>query len=173
MLTITTPLTKETIRTLKAGDRVLISGTIYTARDAAHKRMTEELNAGCQLPFDVKEQIIFYAGPCPERPGCVIGSIGPTTSQRMDKYSPILFEKGLSGAIGKGKIGDEVIEAIIENNCVYFGTIGGAGALLAKCVRKQEVIAYADLGTEAVRRLEVEDFPAVVLVDCEGGSLLK
>ena len=160
---ITTPLTLEKTRDLHCGDNVLISGVIYTGRDAAHKRLVELLQQGKELPLDVKDAIIYYVGPAPAQPGKVIGSAGPTTSYRMDAYAPALLDIGLKGMIGKGKRSPEVIESMKKNGAVYFGAIGGAGALLAKCIKKAEVIAYEDLGAEAIRRLEVEDLPAVVI----------
>ena len=165
---ITTPLTAEKVKDLKSGDTVLISGTIYTARDAAHKRLCALLDEGKQLPFDLKDNIIYFVGPTPAKPGQALGSAGPTTSYRMDPYSPKLIKAGLKGMIGKGKRGPEVIEAMKENTAVYFGAIGGAGALLSKCITKAETVAYEDLGSEAVRRLEVRDFPAFVIIDCNG-----
>lgn len=170
---ITTPLTLEKTRDLHCGDNVLISGTIYTGRDAAHKRLVELLAQGKDLPLDVKDAIIYYVGPAPAQPGKVIGSAGPTTSYRMDAYAPALLDIGLKGMIGKGKRSPEVIEAMKRNGAVYFGAIGGAGALLAKCIKKAEVIAYEDLGAEAVRRLEVEDLPAVVIIDSQGNNLYE
>ena len=149
---IKTPLTKEKIQSLKSGDYVYITGTIYTARDAAHKRMSEALAAGEELPIDVKDQIIYYMGPTPAKEGQVIGSAGPTTASRMDKYAPKLLNLGLSGMIGKGKRSQEVIDAIVLNEAVYFAAVGGAGALLSKCIKKSEVVAYEDLGTEAIRK---------------------
>lgn len=168
---ITTPLTHETVSGLKAGDMVRISGVIYTARDAAHARMMELIRSEKPLPFDIREQIIYYVGPCPAPDGRVIGSAGPTTSGRMDKYAPKLIEKGLTGMIGKGQRNDEVIRAMKQYGAVYFGAIGGAGALLAKCVKSQEIIAFEDLATEAVRKLTVEDFPVTVIIDSYGYNL--
>ena len=168
---ITTPLSKEKIKELKAGDFAYITGTVYTARDAAHKRMSETLSAKKELPFDVKDQIIYYMGPSPQREGRPIGSAGPTTSSRMDKYTPTLLDLGLSGMIGKGKRSDEVKESVIKNGAVYFAAIGGAGALLSKCITKSEVIAYEDLGTEAIRKLTVKDFPVIIVMDSNGNSL--
>ena len=165
---ITTPLSKQIIKEIKAGDVCYISGTIYTARDAAHKRMTETLEAGGELPFDIQNQVIYYLGPTPAREGRVIGSAGPTTSTRMDKYTPGLLDLGLSGMIGKGKRSPEVIDAMKKNTAVYFAAVGGAGALLSKCIKKAEVIAYDDLGTEAIRRLEVEKLPVIAVIDCMG-----
>lgn len=170
---INAPLDMETVNTLKAGDYVYISGTIYTARDAAHKRMYESILSGNDIPMDLKNNIIYYLGPTPAKPGMVIGSAGPTTSSRMDKYTPLLLEKGLKGMIGKGKRSKEVVEAMKKEKAVYFAAIGGAGALLSKCIKKSEVIAYDDLGTEAVRRLEVEDFPSIVVIDSEGNNLYE
>lgn len=170
---ITTPLTLEKTRDLHCGDNVLISGIIYTGRDAAHKRLVELLQQGKELPLDVKDAIIYYVGPAPAQPGKVIGSAGPTTSYRMDAYAPALLDIGLKGMIGKGKRSPEVIESMKKNGAVYFGAIGGAGALLAKCIKKAEVIAYEDLGAEAIRRLEVEDLPAVVIIDSEGNNLYE
>ncbi len=170
---IKTPLTKEKARELKAGDSCLISGVIYTARDAAHKRLCELVERGEELPIDVKDSIIYFAGPTPAKPGQAIGSAGPTTSYRMDAYSPTLIELGLTGMIGKGKRSKEVISAMEKNGAVYFGAIGGCGALLAKCIKKAEVVAYDDLGAEAIRRLEVEDFPVTVIVDSKGKNLYE
>jgi fumarate hydratase subunit beta len=170
---ITTPLTKEKIKELKAGDSVLITGTIYTARDAAHKRLIELLDKGEKLPIDIEDSIVYYAGPTPEKPGQVIGSVGPTTSYRMDSYSPRLIEKGLRGMIGKGLRNAEVIESIKNNTGVYFAAIGGAAALIGKSVVKSEIVAYEDLGAEAIRKLEVVDFPAIVVIDCEGNNLYE
>ena len=170
---INTPFTTEDVRKLKAGDSCLISGVIYTARDAAHKRLCELVAEGKELPFDVKDSIVYFVGPTPAKPGEVIGSAGPTTSYRMDAYSPILIEKGQTGMIGKGKRGPEVIAAMKEHGAIYFGAIGGAGALLAKCIKKSEIVAYEDLGAEAIRRLEVEDFPVVVIIDSEGNNLYE
>ena len=170
---LTTPLTKEKIKSLKSGDYVYITGTIYTARDAAHKRMSEALAAGEELPIDVKNQIIYYMGPTPAREGQVIGSAGPTTASRMDKYAPKLLNLGLSGMIGKGKRSQDVIDAIVLNEAVYFAAVGGAGALLSKCIKKSEVVAYDDLGTEAIRKLEVEKFPAIVVIDRNGNNLYE
>lgn len=170
---ITAPISKETAKTLKAGDSVLISGVIYTARDAAHERMTRLHHEGEDFPIDLKDQVIYYAGPCPAKPGEIIGSCGPTTAGRMDAYTPELLDNGLGAMIGKGARNDAVVDAIKRNQCVYFGAIGGAGALIAECIKKAEVVAYEDLGTEAIRRLEIEDFPAVVLMDCEGNDLYE
>ena len=170
---ITTPLTAEKVKDLKAGDSVLLSGVIYTARDAAHKRLCELLEKGEELPFDPKDQVIYYVGPAPAKPGRAIGSAGPTTSYRMDAYAPALIREGLRGMIGKGKRSDEVREAMKECTAVYFGAIGGAGAVLANSIKKAEIIAYEDLGAEAVRRLEVEDMPLFVIMDCYGGNLYE
>lgn len=166
-------LTDEKIKTLKAGDSVLLSGVIYTARDAAHERMTREFNEGKGFPFDITGKAIYYAGPCPAKPGEVIGSCGPTTSGRMDAYTPLLLDNGLKVMIGKGARNPDVIEAIKRNTCVYLGAIGGAGALIAECIKSAEVIAYDDLGTEAIRKLYVEDFPCTVLVDSEGNDIYR
>ena len=170
---ITTPLTKEQVKNLHCGDSVTISGVIYTARDAAHKRLMELADAGKPLPFDIKDAIIYYVGPTPEREGQAIGSAGPTTSYRMDAYAPTLLSLGQTGMIGKGKRGDDVVAAMKSNTAVYFGAIGGAGALLAKCVKKAQIIAYEDLGAEAIRRLEVENLPVTVIIDCEGNNLYE
>ena len=170
---IDTPLTQKKLAELHCGDSVLISGEIYTARDAAHKRMIEALERGEELPFEVKDKIIYYAGPTPAKPGQVIGSCGPTTSGRMDAYAPALIRLGLTGMIGKGMRTDEVVDALKKNGAVYFGAIGGAGALIAKSVVSAEVIAYDDLGAEAIRRLEVKDFPAVVIIDRYGENLYE
>ena len=170
---VTTPLTREQARTLKSGDSVLLSGVIYTARDAAHKRLCELVAQGKELPMDVKDSIIYFVGPTPARPGEAIGSAGPTTSYRMDAYSPTMIEQGQTGMIGKGKRSPEVIEAMKKHGAVYFGAIGGCGALLSKCIKKAEVIAYDDLGAEAIRRLEVEDFPVIVIIDSEGNNLYE
>ena len=170
---VTTPLTDEVVEKLNIGDTVLITGVIYTGRDAAHKRMVEALDRGEELPFDVKGQVIYFVGPAPAKPGQAIGSAGPTTSYRMDPYSPRLIALGLKGMIGKGGRAKEVIDACVKHKCVYLGAVGGAGALLAKRVKKAEVIAYDDLGPEAVRRLEVEDFPVIVVNDVRGNDLEK
>lgn len=170
---ITAPFDKKISQELKAGDYVYITGTIYTARDAAHKRMDEALKRGESIPFNIENNIIYYMGPSPAREGRPIGSAGPTTASRMDKYAPKLLDKGLIGMIGKGKRTEEVKEAIIRNKAVYFAAIGGAGALLSKCIKKSEVIAYDDLGTEAIRKLEVENLPVIVVIDCEGNNLYE
>ena len=170
---IKAPLEKEIVKTLRAGDYVYITGTIYTARDAAHKRMDETLREGKELPVPLKDGIVYYMGPSPAREGRVIGSAGPTTASRMDKYTPKLLDLGLSGMIGKGKRSKEVIDAIIRNQSVYFAAVGGAGALLSKCIQESEVVAYDDLGTEAIRRLTVKKFPVIVVIDCEGNNLYE
>ena len=162
---INTPITAEKTEELKSGDYVYITGTIYVARDAAHKRMIEALERGENLPIDIKDSTIYYMGPSPAREGQVIGSAGPTTSSRMDKYAPILLDLGEKAMIGKGKRSPEVIDAIIRNKAVYFAAIGGAGALLSKCIKKSEIICYEDLGAEAVRKIEVENFPVIVVID--------
>ena len=170
---IKAPLEKEIVKTLRAGDYVYITGTIYTARDAAHKRMDETLREGKELPVPLKDEIVYYMGPSPSREGRVIGSAGPTTASRMDKYTPKLLDLGLGGMIGKGKRSKEVIDAIIRNQSVYFAAVGGAGALLSKCIQESEVVAYDDLGTEAIRRLTVKNFPVIVVIDCEGNNLYE
>ena len=170
---ITAPLTKDVVKTLKAGDSCLISGVIYTARDAAHKRLVELAQAGKPLPIDVENSVIYYVGPTPAKPGHAIGSAGPTTAYRMDAYSPTLIKLGETGMIGKGKRSPEVIEAMKECGAVYFGAIGGCGALLSSCIKKAEIVCYEDLGAEAVRRLEVEDLPVVVIIDSEGNNLYE
>ncbi|MCI9317992.1 MAG: Fe-S-containing hydro-lyase [Oscillospiraceae bacterium] len=172
-VSITTPLSREQARNLKAGDSCLISGVIYTARDAAHKRLCELAEQGRELPIDVKDATIYYVGPTPARPGQAIGSAGPTTSYRMDAYSPLLISLGETGMIGKGKRGPEVVAAMKEHGAVYFGAIGGCGALLGQCVRKAEIVAYEDLGAEAIRRLEVENFPVIVVIDSQGNNLYE
>ena len=165
------PLDKEEVKALEAGDYVYITGTIYTARDAAHLRMSEALDRGEELPIDLNNNIIYYMGPTPAREGRVIGSAGPTTASRMDKYAPRLLDLGLTGMIGKGERSQEVVEAIVRNGAVFFAAVGGAGALLSKCIKKAEVIAYDDLGTEAIRKLEVENFPVIVVIDSKGRNL--
>ena len=172
-ISIKTPISREDVRKLKAGDSCLISGVIYTARDAAHKRLCELVAAGKELPFDVKDSVIYFVGPTPAKPGQAIGSAGPTTSYRMDAYSPTMIAQGQTGMIGKGKRGPEVVEAMKEYGAVYFGAIGGCGALLGKCIKKAEIVAYEDLGAEAIRRLEVEDFPVIVVIDSEGNNLYE
>ena len=170
---INLPITKEEIADLKAGDYVYLTGTLFTARDAAHKRMHEALEAGEKLPFDVNGNVIYYVGPTPAREGKVIGSAGPTTASRMDKYTPELLDLGLVGMIGKGKRSAAVKESIVKNGAVYFAAIGGAGALLSKAITASAVIAYDDLGTEAIRRMDVRDFPVVVVVDSHGTDLYE
>ena len=170
---INAPFGEEVTSKLKAGDYVYISGTIYTARDAAHKRMAEALSRGEELPFDIKDQVIYYMGPAPAREGQVIGSAGPTTAIRMDKYAPELLDLGLRGMIGKGKRSKAVLDGVVRNKAVYLAAVGGAGALLSKCITSAEVIAYEDLGTEAIRKLTVKDFPAIVVVDCDGHNLYE
>lgn len=167
------PLSEKDVMDLRAGDYVYITGIIYTARDAAHKRMFEALENGEELPFDVKNNIIYYMGPSPEREGKVIGSAGPTTSSRMDKYTPSLLDLGLKGMIGKGKRNDSVKDAIVRNGAVYFAAVGGAGALLSKKIIKSTVIEYDDLGTEAIRELEVKEFPVIVVMDSLGNNLYE
>ncbi len=170
-ITITTPLTDEVVMSLKAGDEVLISGAIYTARDAAHRRMTEILDRGEKLPFDIKGQLIYYAGPTPTRPGKVIGSIGPTSSVRMNPYAPRLLQAGSKGMIGKGEMNADVQMALQKYTAVYLAAVGGAAALIAQTVVKNEPVAWEELGTEAIRKLTVKDFPAIVVQDCHGGNL--
>ena len=170
---IQTPLTREKARQLKSGDSCLISGVIYTARDAAHKRLCELVAQGKELPMEIKDAIIYFVGPTPAKPGQAIGSAGPTTSYRMDAYSPTLISIGQTGMIGKGKRNEDVVNAMKEHGAVYFGAIGGCGALLSKCIKKAEIVAYEDLGAEAIRKLEVEDFPVVVIIDAEGNNLYE
>jgi len=170
---ITPPLTDGDVEALRAGDRVLVTGVVYTARDAAHKRLVELIERGDELPFDPKGQIIYYVGPTPPKPGQVIGSAGPTTSGRMDVYTPPLLALGVKAMIGKGQRSPEVIEALKENRAVYMAAVGGAAALIARSIKKVEVIAYEELGPEAIRRIEVEDFPAIVVNDIYGGDLFK
>jgi len=170
---ITTPLTKETVEQLRMGDGVLISGVIYSARDAAHKRLVELIEKGEKLPFELEGQIIYYVGPAPAPPGYAIGSAGPTTSYRMDPYAPLLIEHGLRGMIGKGQRSQEVLDAMGKYGAVYFAAVGGAAALIARSIKKAEVIAYPELGAEAIRRLEVEDFPCIVANDAHGGNLFE
>ncbi|WP_343210238.1 Fe-S-containing hydro-lyase [Anaerolentibacter hominis] len=170
---ITTPVDELTASQLHAGDFVYITGVIYTARDAAHKKLYEAIQEEGEIPFDLKGSFLYYLGPTPAREGRVIGSAGPTTSSRMDKYTPALLDRGLAGMIGKGKRSSEVIDAMIRNKAVYFAAIGGAGALLSKCITGAEVIAYDELGTEAVRRLEVENFPVIVVIDSQGNNLYE
>lgn len=170
---ISAPISDEDAKGLRAGDYVYITGTIYTARDAAHKRISEALAAGKTLPIDMKNNIIYYMGPSPAREGRPIGSAGPTTASRMDKYAPSLLDLGLKGMIGKGKRTQQVKDAIVRNGAVYFAAVGGAGALLSQRIKKSEVIAYEDLGTEAIRKLEVEDFPVIVVIDSKGNNLYE
>lgn len=168
---ITAPFDKATAESLEAGDMVYITGTIYTARDAAHKRMSDALDADGQLPIDIAGQVIYYMGPSPAREGRPIGSAGPTTSGRMDKYTPRLLDLGMAGMIGKGRRTQDVRDAIVRNHAVYFAAIGGAGALLSKCITESTVVAYDDLGTEAIRRLHVENFPCIVVIDSKGQDM--
>jgi fumarate hydratase subunit beta len=170
---ITLPASKDELKDLRSGDYVYISGVIYTARDAAHKRMQEALDKGENLPIDIKDAFIYYMGPSPAREGRPIGSAGPTTAGRMDRYTPNLLNLGMGGMIGKGKRSPEVLEAIKANKSVYFATVGGAGALLSKCITSSEVVAYEDLGTEAIRKLTVKDLPAIVVIDREGNNLYE
>ena len=170
---ISVPLTDEDAASLTAGDLVYLSGTIYTARDAAHKRMHEAFQRGEQLPLELKSNVIYYMGPSPARPGRAIGSAGPTTASRMDKYTPCLLDLGLKGMIGKGKRAPEVRDAVVRNGAVYFAAVGGAGALLSRAIISSEVIAYDDLGTEAIRKLEVRDFPVIVVMDPRGNDLYE
>lgn len=170
---ISTPLTREKVEDLRAGDYVYITGTIYTARDAAHKRIYDTMKEGKSIPFDLSNNIVYYLGPTPERKGQVIGSAGPTTSSRMDKYTPLLLDHGLKGMIGKGKRNQDVIDSMIKNKAVYFAAVGGAGALLSKKIKSSKVIAYDDLGTEAIRELYVEDFPVIVVIDYLGNNLYE
>lgn len=170
-LTITTPLNDKIVKTLKAGDIVRISGKLLTGRDAAHKKMAELLKEGKELPFDIKGQVIYYVGPTPPKPGSVIGAAGPTTSSRMDSYAPLLIEMGLKGMIGKGYRNNNVVDAMKKHKAVYFGAVGGAGALLSKTIVDSKVLAWEELGPEAVRLLEVKDFPVTVIIDCYGDDL--
>lgn len=170
---IQAPITKEEAKKLRAGDYIYITGTVYTARDAAHKRMDETLSKGEHLPLHIENEIIYYMGPSPAREGRPIGSAGPTTASRMDKYAPKLLDMGLGAMIGKGKRSQAVVDAVVRNGSVYFAAIGGAGALLSKCIKESEVIVYDDLGTEAIRKLKVEDFPVIVVIDCEGNNLYE
>lgn len=170
---ITTPITEEVTRNLRAGDYVYLTGSIYVARDAAHKRMMEALQKNERLPIDIENATIYYMGPSPAREGRPIGSAGPTTASRMDKYAPTLLDLGQRAMIGKGKRTEKVIEAIVRNKAVYLAAIGGAGALLSKCIKKSEVICYEDLGAEAIRKLEVEEFPVIVVIDSEGNNLYE
>ncbi|MBR6148737.1 MAG: Fe-S-containing hydro-lyase [Lachnospiraceae bacterium] len=170
---IQTPLKKEDIENLNSGDYVYITGTVYVARDAAHKRMDDLLKEGKELPIDLKDNIIYYMGPSPAREGRPIGSAGPTTASRMDKYAPKLLDLGLKGMIGKGKRTEQVKDAIVRNGCVYFAAVGGAGALLSKAIASSEIVAYEDLGAEAIRKLEVKDFPVIVVIDKNGNNLYE
>ena len=170
---ITTPITQKITKDLKSGDYVYITGEMYVARDAAHKRMIEALERGEELPIDIKDSTIYYMGPSPAREGRPIGSAGPTTASRMDKYAPQLLDLGLGAMVGKGKRSQAVIDAIVRNGSVYFAAVGGAGALLSKCITSAEVVAYDDLGTEAIRKLTVENFPAIVVIDSEGNNLYE
>ena len=170
---LSVPMSDEELLLLRSGDYVYLTGTIYTARDAAHKRMFDSLNNGEEIPVDWNHNFVYYLGPTPAREGLVIGSAGPTTSSRMDKYTPLLISKGLKGMIGKGKRSQAVIDAIVENKAVYMAAVGGAGALLSKCIKKAEVVAYDDLGTEAIRKLEVENLPVIVIIDSEGNNLYE
>ena len=170
---IKAPLSAETVQELRAGDVVRISGYIYTARDAAHKRLTEALARGEELPLDLKDNVIYYVGPSPTKPGEVVGSAGPTTSGRMDKYTPTMIQQGMRGMIGKGLRSQEVIDACKEYGAVYFAAVGGAAAVIAQSIKGEEMIAYEDLGPEAIRRYEVEDFPAIVVIDAEGNDFYK
>ncbi len=172
-ITITTPLTDEAVENLKVGDLVVISGTVYTARDAAHKRLVDLLDKNEKLPFDVRGQIIYFVGPTPAKPGQVIGSAGPTSSYRMNIYTPRLIEVGQKGMIGKSEMGPEVVAAMKKHKAVYFAAVGGAGALISKSITASEVIAYEDLGAEAIRKMTVKDFPAIVALDCHGGNLYQ
>lgn len=173
MIKLTTPLTKEKAETLKAGDQVLLSGTIYTGRDAAHKRLVALVEEGKPLPFEPMDQVIYYVGPTPSKPHHVFGSGGPTTSGRMDAYAPTMLALGLRGMIGKGYRNDEVKEAMKQYTGVYFGAVGGAGAYISQCVKSSKIIAFEDLGAEAIRELEVEDFPLTVVIDCQGNDLYE
>ena len=172
-ITIQAPFAKEKLEKLKSGDYIYITGTIYTARDAAHKRLYESMLKGEELPISLDGNVIYYLGPSPARPGNVIGSAGPTTSSRMDKYTPLMLDAGLKGMIGKGKRSKEVIDSIVKNGAVYMAAVGGAGALLSKCIKESEVIAYDDLGTEAIRKLWVEDLPVIVVIDKDGNNLYE
>ena len=170
---ITTPITEEVTRDLRSGDYVYITGTMYVARDAAHKRMIEALDRGEELPIDIKDATIYYMGPSPARDGRPIGSAGPTTASRMDKYAPTLLDLGEKAMIGKGKRTQEVIDAIVRNHAVYFAAVGGAGALLSKCITKSEIVCYEDLGAEAIRKIEIKDFPVIVVIDSQGDNLYE
>jgi len=170
---IHTPITKEIVYTLSVGDRVSLCGVIYTGRDAAHKRLAAMIDKGETLPIDLKDQTIYYVGPCPAKPGQALGSAGPTTSGRMDAYAPLLMEKGLRGMIGKGLRKQAVVDSMKKNGCVYFAAIGGAGALLAEAIKEAEVVAFPDLGPEAIFKLTVENFPVTVVIDCQGNDLYE
>ena len=170
---ITLPITDEDIKNLKAGDSVLLSGSIITGRDAAHKRMIEALQRGEELPIDIKDSTIYYMGPSPAREGRPIGSAGPTTATRMDRYAPTLLDLGEKAMIGKGKRSKEVVDAIVRNHAVYFAAVGGAGALLSKCITKSEIVCYEDLGAEAIRKIEIKDFPVIVVIDSQGDNLYE
>lgn len=172
-ISLTAPLSREQAKQLRAGDSCLLSGVIYTARDAAHKRLCELVAQGKELPLELKDCVIYFVGPTPEKPEQIIGSAGPTTSYRMDAYSPTLIALGQTGMIGKGKRGEEVVAAMKKHGAVYFGAIGGCGALLSRCIRKSEIVAYEDLGAEAIRRLEVKDFPITVVIDSHGNNLYE
>ncbi|HQM89613.1 MAG TPA: Fe-S-containing hydro-lyase [Exilispira sp.] len=173
MKNISTPLSKNVIEDLKAGEEILLSGYLYTARDVAHSRLCKLIKDGKPLPFDIKDQVFYFVGPTPPRPGYVIGSAGPTTSYRMDEYSPILIEHGLSGMIGKGNRSSDVIDAMIKYKAVYFAAIGGAGALIARCIKEATIVCYEDLGPEAIRKILVVDMPLIVAIDCYGNNLYK
>lgn len=173
VINIKTPMSKKDRKNLRSGDHVRISGTIFTARDAAHKRMIEGVEKGLPLPVDLTDQLIYYVGPCPAKPGEIIGSAGPTTSGRMDIYTPDLLERGLGGMIGKGNRSERVINSMMNHDAVYFGCVGGAGALLQSCIKSVEILAYEDLGTEAIRKIEVENFPAIVVIDTQGNNLYE
>ena len=170
MKTINLPITDEDIKNLKAGETVLLTGTILTGRDAAHKRLYELVQQGKELPVDIKGELIYYVGPAPAKPGFAVGPAGPTSSYRMDKYAPTLLDLGLKGMIGKGARSKEVVDSIVKNKCVYFACVGGAAALIAKSIKKEEVLCYEDLGTEAIRRYTVEDFPCIVAIDSYGNN---
>ena len=170
---ITMPITEETTAELKAGDYVYLTGTMYVARDAAHKRMIEALDEGGELPIDIRDATIYYMGPSPAREGRPIGSAGPTTATRMDRYAPTLLDLGEKAMIGKGKRSKEVIDAIVRNHAVYFAAVGGAGALLSKCITKSEIVCYEDLGAEAIRKIEIKDFPVIVVIDSQGDNLYE
>ena len=172
-ISVTVPMSREAARTLRAGDSCLLSGVLYTARDAAHKRLCELAEKGEPLPFEIQDAVIYFVGPTPAKPGQIIGSAGPTTSYRMDAYSPTLIALGQTGMIGKGNRGEAVVEAMKDHGCVYFGAIGGCGALLSKCIKKAEVVAYPDLGPEAVCRLEIDNFPVTVVIDSLGNNLYE